>query len=295
MRHVLRTFRVDLEWLFERVRVDPGILMKYVNTKQQLADMLTKGSFTAAQWAHLRQLFSLGPRKESLKGASKGPEKAAAPAAPPVAPNWAPRPKSSRRSNTNSWLARNYSYHEHSQACRSICQRIPASSKEAPPVSGGMYVHIARRAKEEKETRREKVENLATVNPSSSQVSSSASRKGRSSQEKSVVCAKASSVWSAPLLASSSAASSSTTVQSSSVRASRKGSNDTNTRINMDEYVSGDYVRSEMDPKQEESDKIFEDERDARSAKRRCDEANRVMSNAGKNTEDVPPLVLERG
>ena len=67
--------------------------MKYVNTKQQLADMLTKGSFTAAQWAHLCQLFSLGPQKESLKGASKGPEKAAAPAAPPVAPNRAPRSK----------------------------------------------------------------------------------------------------------------------------------------------------------------------------------------------------------
>ena len=106
MRHVLRTFRVDLDWLFERVRVDPGIFMKYVNTKKQLADLLTKGSFTAAQWAELCQLFSLGPEKESLKGSSKGPEKAAAPAAPKAAPERAPRSKESRRSNTKCMLAR---------------------------------------------------------------------------------------------------------------------------------------------------------------------------------------------
>lgn len=106
MRHVLRTFRVDLDWLFERVRVDPGMFMKYVNTTKQLADMLTKGSFTAAQWAELCQLFSLGPQKESLEGTSKGPEKAAAPAAPKVAPERAPRSKESRRSKTKCMLAR---------------------------------------------------------------------------------------------------------------------------------------------------------------------------------------------
>ena len=106
MRHVLRTFRVDLDWLFERVRVDPGIFMKYVNTKKQLADMLTKGSFTAAQWGELCSLFSLGPGKESLTGTSKGPEKAAASAATSVAPGWAPRSKESLRSNTKCALAR---------------------------------------------------------------------------------------------------------------------------------------------------------------------------------------------
>ena len=50
LRHVLRTHRVDLDWLFERFREDPGLFIRYVSTKQQIAGMLTKGSFTAAQW-----------------------------------------------------------------------------------------------------------------------------------------------------------------------------------------------------------------------------------------------------
>ncbi len=50
MRHVARTHRVDLDWLFERIKTDPGIFMKYVGTKEQIADMFTKGSFTEAQW-----------------------------------------------------------------------------------------------------------------------------------------------------------------------------------------------------------------------------------------------------
>ena len=57
--------------------------MKDVNTKDQLGDMLTKGSFTAAQWTHLCQLFSLGPngsKKEILPGAPKGPKEAVPPA-----------------------------------------------------------------------------------------------------------------------------------------------------------------------------------------------------------------------
>ena len=50
MGHVSRTHRVDLDWLFERCRVDPSIKIRFVPTKAQLADMLTKGSFTAAAW-----------------------------------------------------------------------------------------------------------------------------------------------------------------------------------------------------------------------------------------------------
>ena len=46
MRHVARTHRVDLDWLWERIREDPGIEIKYINTKIQLADILTKGSFS---------------------------------------------------------------------------------------------------------------------------------------------------------------------------------------------------------------------------------------------------------
>ena len=42
LRHVPRTHRVDLDWLFERVSLDPGVLIKYVGTKEQLGDILTK-------------------------------------------------------------------------------------------------------------------------------------------------------------------------------------------------------------------------------------------------------------
>ena len=38
-RHVSRTHRVALDWLFDRVNVDPQIQIKYVDTKHQLADI----------------------------------------------------------------------------------------------------------------------------------------------------------------------------------------------------------------------------------------------------------------
>ena len=56
LRHVGRTHRVDLDWLFERIMKDPGIFVKYVGTKEQLADILTKGSFTADAWDTLMKL-----------------------------------------------------------------------------------------------------------------------------------------------------------------------------------------------------------------------------------------------
>ena len=43
MGHVSRTHRVALDWLLDRTKVDPKIQIKYVDTKQQLADILTKG------------------------------------------------------------------------------------------------------------------------------------------------------------------------------------------------------------------------------------------------------------
>ena len=45
-RHVSRTNRDALDWLFDRVNLKPKIRIKYVDTKNQLADMLTKGNFT---------------------------------------------------------------------------------------------------------------------------------------------------------------------------------------------------------------------------------------------------------
>ena len=60
MRHVVRTQRVDLDWLFERIREDPGVHMRYINTKKQLGDFLTKGSFTSAEWQKLCDLANIG-------------------------------------------------------------------------------------------------------------------------------------------------------------------------------------------------------------------------------------------
>ena len=59
MRHVSRTHRVALDWLFDRINLDPKIQIKYIDTKNQLADVLTKGSFTRDEWNHLLCLFNI--------------------------------------------------------------------------------------------------------------------------------------------------------------------------------------------------------------------------------------------
>ena len=46
MRHVSRTHRVALDWLLDQINLDPKIQIKYIDTKNQLADILTKGNFT---------------------------------------------------------------------------------------------------------------------------------------------------------------------------------------------------------------------------------------------------------
>ena len=59
MRHVSRTHRVALDWLFNRINLDPKIQIKYIDTKNQLADILTEGSFTRDEWNHLLTLFNI--------------------------------------------------------------------------------------------------------------------------------------------------------------------------------------------------------------------------------------------
>ena len=59
MRHVSRTHRVALDWLFDRVNLDPKIQIKCVDTKNQLADMLTKSNFTRDEWNHLLRSFNI--------------------------------------------------------------------------------------------------------------------------------------------------------------------------------------------------------------------------------------------
>ena len=53
MRHVSRTHRVASDWLFDRINLYPEIQIKHVDTKNQLADLLTEGSFTRDEWCIL--------------------------------------------------------------------------------------------------------------------------------------------------------------------------------------------------------------------------------------------------
>ena len=60
LRYVPRTHRVDLDWLIERIKIDPGVNLKYVETNEQMADLLTKASFTVAKWNSLLRLHQIG-------------------------------------------------------------------------------------------------------------------------------------------------------------------------------------------------------------------------------------------
>ena len=46
MRHVSRIRRVALDWLFDRINLDPKVQIKYVDTQNKLADMSANGNFT---------------------------------------------------------------------------------------------------------------------------------------------------------------------------------------------------------------------------------------------------------
>ena len=46
MRHVSRTHRVALDWLFDRINLDPQIQAKYVDTGSQLADIQERSLVT---------------------------------------------------------------------------------------------------------------------------------------------------------------------------------------------------------------------------------------------------------
>ena len=59
MRHVSRTLRVALDWLFDRNNLDSKIQIKYIDTKNQFADIFTKGNFTRDEWNHLLNLFNI--------------------------------------------------------------------------------------------------------------------------------------------------------------------------------------------------------------------------------------------
>ena len=54
-----RTHTVAPDWLFDRIYLDPKIQIWYIDTKHQLADILTKGNFTRDEWNNLLHLFNI--------------------------------------------------------------------------------------------------------------------------------------------------------------------------------------------------------------------------------------------
>ena len=83
-RHVFRTNRDALDWSFDRINLDPKIQIKFVDTKHQLADILTKveqsspfvlTSAISAQFAALRISALAAAQKRWRKGCNKEPEK----------------------------------------------------------------------------------------------------------------------------------------------------------------------------------------------------------------------------
>ena len=58
-RHVSRTHRVALDWLFDRINAGSKIQIRCIDTKHQLADILTKGNFTRDEWNNLLHLFNI--------------------------------------------------------------------------------------------------------------------------------------------------------------------------------------------------------------------------------------------
>ena len=47
------------DWLFDTINLDPNIQIKYIDTKNQLTDTLTKRNFTRDEWNHLLCLFNI--------------------------------------------------------------------------------------------------------------------------------------------------------------------------------------------------------------------------------------------
>ena len=70
LRHLPRTHRIDLHWLFQ-VCSNPRICMLYVNTKQQVADLMTKALNNPQIWEHLLDIAQIRGGIESEAGVAK--------------------------------------------------------------------------------------------------------------------------------------------------------------------------------------------------------------------------------
>ena len=61
LRHVSRTHRVNLDFLYDISLHSPHIYLQYVRTTSQAADIFTKGKFTTLQWKKLITLCGINP------------------------------------------------------------------------------------------------------------------------------------------------------------------------------------------------------------------------------------------
>ena len=60
VRHVSRTHRVALDWLLDRINVDNKMQIRYVESRNQLANIFDQRTFhfTCDEWNHLLCLFN---------------------------------------------------------------------------------------------------------------------------------------------------------------------------------------------------------------------------------------------
>jgi hypothetical protein len=59
-----RTHRIDVQWLFE-VCANSRVRMLYVNTKQQVADLMTKALNNPVTWEHLLDIAQIRSGSEA--------------------------------------------------------------------------------------------------------------------------------------------------------------------------------------------------------------------------------------
>ena len=79
MRHVSRTHRVALDWLFDRTNFGSQDSNQINWHQNQFADILTEGNFTLDEWNHLPCLFNISHFSSinSVKAMSKRTQGAA--------------------------------------------------------------------------------------------------------------------------------------------------------------------------------------------------------------------------
>ena len=59
MRHVSRTYSVALDWLFNRFNLDSKTQIRNMDTKHQIADILTESNFTRDEWNNILHFFNI--------------------------------------------------------------------------------------------------------------------------------------------------------------------------------------------------------------------------------------------